>query len=125
MFFFLVNGEKLWQGLNREDYDVVSQWIDYYKNHSGKNYLVQKKYEYTENPTIQGMWHPFVNVEPEIATAKFPVVMLNHYSILSPQYVPMHYLLKPILKSNYLPYADKQFSSLYLMPHFPKIFLRY
>ena len=56
---------------------MVSQWIDYYKNHSGKNYLVQKKYEYTENPTIQGMWHPFVNVEPEIATAKFPVVMLN------------------------------------------------
>ena len=74
---FLVNGEKLWQGLNREDYDVVSEWIDYYKNHSGKNYLVQKKYEYTENPTIQGMWHPFVNVEPEIATAKFPVVILN------------------------------------------------
>jgi hypothetical protein len=81
--FFLVNGEKLWQGLNREDYDVVSQWIDYYKNHSGKNYLVQKKYEYTENPTIQGMWHPFVNVEPEIATAKFPVVMLNITSFYS------------------------------------------
>jgi len=72
-----LNGEKLWQGLNREDYDVVSEWIDYYKNHSGKNYLVQKKYEYTENPTIQGMWHPFVNVEPEIATAKFPVDELS------------------------------------------------
>ena len=56
---------------------MVSEWIDYYKNHSGKNYMIQKKYEYTENPTIQGMWHPFVNVEPEIATAKFPVVMLN------------------------------------------------
>ena len=89
---------------------MVSQWIDYYKNHSGKNYLVQKKYEYTENPTIQGMWHPFVNVEPEIATAKFPVVMLNHHSILSPQYVPlvpMQYLLKSILKLHYVPYAEK------------------
>ena len=77
---------------------MVSEWIDYYKNHSGKNYLVQKKYEYTENPTIQGMWHPFVNVEPEIATAKFPVVMFKYYIILSPQYVSMHYLLKSILK---------------------------
>ena len=48
--------------------------MDFYKNSSGKEYLVQTKYEYTENPSIQGAWHPFVNADPEIAVAKFPMV---------------------------------------------------
>ena len=64
----------MWQSLHQENNETVAQWMDYYSKHSGKNYVVQKKYEYTENPSIQGMWNPFVNANPEIATAKFPVV---------------------------------------------------
>ena len=62
-------------------YEEVQQWMDYYQNHSGKNYVVQTKYEYTENPSIQGMWYPFVNADPEIAAAKFP--MVSYPQILS------------------------------------------
>ena len=80
--FFSVNGERLWQSFEKENYETVSEWLDYYRNHSGKNYLIQQKYEYTENPTIQGMWHPFVNTDPEIATAKFPVVSKRKNSYL-------------------------------------------
>jgi len=39
--------------------------------------LIQEKYEYSENPSIQGAWHPFVNTDPEIALAKFPVDQLS------------------------------------------------
>ena len=49
---FSVNGERMWQSLHQEDYETVSQWLDYYRNHSGKNYMIQEKYEYSENPTI-------------------------------------------------------------------------
>ena len=70
----LVNGERHWQTLHQVPYTQVCEWIDFYKNSSGKEYQVQTKYEYTENPSIQGMWHPFVNADPSIATAKFPIV---------------------------------------------------
>ena len=73
---FLVNGERLHQPFWNLEYAAVSQWMDYYKTHSGKNYLVQKKYEYTDHPSIQGMWSPFVHADPSIATAKFPVVSI-------------------------------------------------
>ena len=63
----------MWQSLHQDQYETVADWMDYYRLHSGKNYVVQKKYEYTENPSIQGMWHPFVHADPQIATAKFPV----------------------------------------------------
>lgn len=72
-----LNGEKLWQSFHRLEYPAISEWMDYYRTHSGKNYLVQRKYEYTDHPSIQGMWHPFVNADPTIATANFPVDQLS------------------------------------------------
>lgn len=65
----------MWQSFQSLSQDEVSQWMDYYRCHSGKNYVVQKKYEFTVNPSIQGIWHPFVNADPEIATASFPTNM--------------------------------------------------
>ena len=70
----LVNGERHWQTLHQLKYEEVVEWLDYYKSFSGREYQVQTKYEYTENPSIQGMWHPFVNTDPAIATAQFPIV---------------------------------------------------
>ena len=35
---------------------------------------MQQKYEYTDNPSIQGMWNSFTNVDPSVALAKFPDV---------------------------------------------------
>ena len=77
IFRLSVNGEKLWQSFHRLEYPAIFEWMDYYRTHSGKNYLVQRKYEYTDHPSIQGMWHPFVNADPTIATANFPVDQLS------------------------------------------------
>ena len=77
-----MNGERHWQSLHQVTYPQVSEWIDFYKNSSGKEYQVQTKYEYTENPSIQGMWHPFVNADPSIATAKFPIVSWSTKKII-------------------------------------------
>ena len=52
----------------------VREWMDLARNSSGKEYQHQSKYEFSHNPSIQGMWHPFVNVCPSVATAKFPDV---------------------------------------------------
>lgn len=68
-----MNGERLHQSFHKLNYAEVQQWMDFYRNHSGKNHVVQKKYEFTENPTVQGMWFPFVHSDPKIATAKFPI----------------------------------------------------
>ena len=35
------------------------------------------KMEYTETPTVQGMWNSFTNADPSTATAKFPEERLS------------------------------------------------
>jgi hypothetical protein len=73
MFLFLsVNGERHYQSIPELPHEEVQQWMDTYRNHSGKEYQVQLKYEYTETPSVQGMWHSYVNVDPTIALATFP-----------------------------------------------------
>ncbi len=72
--FLAVNGERHWQSLDNFSREEVSAWLDLYRTHSGKEYQIQQKYEHTLNPSIQGMWNSYTNVDPQIALAKFPTV---------------------------------------------------
>ena len=44
---------------------------------SGKEFQTQNKMEYTETPTVQGMWNSFTNADPSTATAQFPQERLS------------------------------------------------
>lgn len=52
----------------------VEMWVDLLRNSSGKEFQNQAKLLYTDNPSVQGMWHPYVHSEPSLAQATFPNV---------------------------------------------------
>jgi len=79
-----LNGERHWQSLNNMDVDEVGGWIDYYRTHSGAEFMAQKKMTYSDHPSIQGMWHPHVHSDPAIAVTEFPSEELSRARNLLP-----------------------------------------
>ncbi len=82
--------------------EEISEWLDLYRQSSGKEYQIQvpifadyhvrplgsmcktffqAKYEYSENTSIQGMWNSFTNVNPSVAVASFPMVKFHFHFI--------------------------------------------
>jgi len=72
-----LNGERHWKSFHHYSKEEVREWLDVMRNASGKEFQVQQKYEYTDNPSIQGMWNSFTNVDPSVALAKFPDTTLS------------------------------------------------
>jgi len=67
-----LNGEKHHQNVDKMTREHLNEWLDVLRNSSGKEYQVQLKYEYTDHPSIQGVWNPFTNVDPAVAIAQHP-----------------------------------------------------
>jgi len=67
-----LNGERHWQSCHAYSKQELTEWLDVLRNASGKEFQVQQKYEFTDNPSVQGMWNSFMNVDPQVATAQFP-----------------------------------------------------
>ena len=69
---YQVNISKNNQFLN--SYQISSLVLNIIFSHFVLNFQVQQKYEFTDNPSIQGMWNSFTNVDPSVATTQFPNV---------------------------------------------------
>ena len=68
---FLVNGEKHRQVIDKYSCDEIRQWMDVFKNASGKEYQVQLKYEYSGMATIYNAFlHYFALYLPVNSSAK-------------------------------------------------------
>ena len=67
-----LNGERHWKSFHCYTRQEVREWLDVLRNASGKEFQVQQKYEFTDKPSIQGMWNSFTNLDPSIALAHFP-----------------------------------------------------
>ena len=65
-------------------YLQVAAWVDYYRTHSGAEFMAQPKMTYSDHPSIQGMWHPHVHSEPEHCLAKYPNTKLGAPRNLGP-----------------------------------------
>ena len=72
-----LNGERHWKSFHCYTRQEVREWLDIMRNASGKEFQVQQKYEFTDNPSIQGMWNSFANLDPSIALAQFPEPKLS------------------------------------------------
>jgi len=67
-----LNGERHWQSLHNYSCDEVGAWLDYYKTHSGREFMDQHKMHYTDYASIQGYWNPHTHADPRLATTEFP-----------------------------------------------------
>ena len=71
-----VNGEKHRMVINKCKRQEVKEWMDVFRNSSGKEYQVQLKYEHSDYPSIQGAWTPFTNMDPAMNLADMPDVSI-------------------------------------------------
>lgn len=67
-----LNGEKHRMVINKCKRQEVKEWMDVFRNSSGKEYQVQLKYEHSDYPSIQGAWTPFTNMDPAMNLADMP-----------------------------------------------------
>merc|ERR1712071_158633 len=67
-----LNGQRQWQSLKGFTCEEVGAWVDYYRTHSGREFMDQFKMHYTDHASIQGYWHPYTHTDPAMATATFP-----------------------------------------------------
>merc|ERR1712141_210526 len=65
-----LNGERHWKSIHQYTRNELKEWLDVWRNASGKEFQVQQKYEYTDNPSIQGMWNSFTNVDPNVELSR-------------------------------------------------------
>lgn len=68
-----LNGEKHRHSLIKHSPDEVRAWMDLFASHSGKEYQVQSKWSYSDNPSVQGTWDHFTHQNPKHASAKYPL----------------------------------------------------
>lgn len=69
-----MNGERHWHSMKEFPHSEVRGWMDLYRTASGREFQAQTKHHFTDNPSIQGMWHSYVNTDPKVALATFPSV---------------------------------------------------
>jgi len=67
-----LNGETFHQSLNNYSVEEIAANFDILKNHSGRAYSDQFKNKYSDHPSVQGYWTPYVNRDPVEATTKYP-----------------------------------------------------
>merc|ERR1719479_851098 len=67
-----LNGERMWMSLHNLTDHEVGAWLDYYRTMSGAEFMSQSKMVYSDNPSVQGTWHPHVHSDPSLALAQFP-----------------------------------------------------
>ncbi|KAL5022734.1 hypothetical protein ScPMuIL_001889 [Solemya velum] len=52
--------------------DEICKWVDLMKTRSGVKVVRLRKMWHTDNPSIQGLWHPFLNKDTSLNIKTFP-----------------------------------------------------
>lgn len=60
-FFFLVNGTVKEEPLTSKTVEEIADIVQKMANQSGLEIIRIRKPFHTDNPSIQGQWHPFTN----------------------------------------------------------------
>ena len=68
-----VNGSVEKVGLLNKPRDQVLKDVELLRTQSGRDIIKMRKWWHTDNPSIQGMWHPFTNRPTNLNVAEFPM----------------------------------------------------
>lgn len=71
-YFIAVNGNRETFSVENQSKEEISKWIEYMRTRSGAQIQRLRKPWHTENPSIQGVWHPFSNKDPALNLVTFP-----------------------------------------------------
>lgn len=71
-----MNGERHYTNMRNFTRDGVSRWLTFFRTRVGLQTIRFRKIHHTSIPSIQGVWHPFLNKDPELNITTFPCVRI-------------------------------------------------
>ncbi|XP_050396265.1 39S ribosomal protein L43, mitochondrial [Patella vulgata] len=57
--------------------DEIYKWLEHLRGRSGIKIARIRKPQHTENPSVQGVWHPFTNKDSSLNKTQFPIQELS------------------------------------------------
>lgn len=67
-----LNGNWHWMNLRDMKADQMLEWLNYHVERSGEELKRLRKPSHTDWPSIQGVWTPYTNLPPHLATTQWP-----------------------------------------------------
>ena len=58
--------------------EEVCKWIEHLRTRSGEQIVRLRKPWHSDCPSVQGVWHPFLNKHPSLGATSFPAPDLYH-----------------------------------------------
>ncbi len=67
-----MNGSYQTLDVHQFNKEKIKKWVEFLRTRKGDNLVRLLKKQKTENPSIQGVWNPFINKPMHVTTEKFP-----------------------------------------------------
>ncbi|KAK3094390.1 hypothetical protein FSP39_001121 [Pinctada imbricata] len=75
-----LNGRSESVDCNNMDKDEICKWMEFQRTRSGEQIIRFRKPWHTDTPSVQGIWHPFLNKDPSVNLRTFPDKTLSEYN---------------------------------------------
>jgi len=72
-----LNGRRETMNLSGKAPAEICQWVEFMRTRQGCQIVELEKPHHTDNPSTQGIWHPFMFADTETAAVKFPNDLLS------------------------------------------------
>jgi hypothetical protein len=72
-----VNGSTQTLDVHQFTREKINKWIELMRTRKGDNFVRLLKKQQTHNPSIQGVWNPFLNKSAQLAIETFPSEKAN------------------------------------------------
>uniref|UniRef100_A0A8D9BW21 Large ribosomal subunit protein mL43 n=1 Tax=Cacopsylla melanoneura TaxID=428564 RepID=A0A8D9BW21_9HEMI len=67
-----LNGERFHMSFHNFNREEITKWLNLMKTRAGAPIMAYRKLWHTNNPSIQGVWSPFVNQDTSLNITSFP-----------------------------------------------------
>lgn len=67
-----LNGNAVYLNMAKQSAGEVCQWLEHLRCQSGEEIVRIRKPYHTDTPSIQGIWTPFMNHDPQLAVTSLP-----------------------------------------------------
>jgi large subunit ribosomal protein L43 len=72
LFAEYLNGKSVHLSVGNYTSNELCQWIEHLRCRSGDELIRLRKTWHTETPSVQGIWTPFTNLDPQLAVTTLP-----------------------------------------------------
>ncbi|XP_014358075.2 39S ribosomal protein L43, mitochondrial [Papilio machaon] len=68
-----LNGDRVWMSMHNKTHSEITKWIEVLRTQQGDVSATRlRKYQYTDYPSVQGPWTPFIYKDPKLNVAELP-----------------------------------------------------